>query len=99
MGIRVSKILKSRGSRKESSDLSISSGHYLESVRKLKGITLEEISEKTKIKIDYLKALETEDYESLPGGAYRRYILKAFAESIELNPEAVADDFHRGISD
>jgi cytoskeletal protein RodZ len=98
MVISVSKILKSRGAKKESIDLSISSGRYLESVRRLKGITLEEVSEKTKIKIRYLRALEEEEYDSLPPGAYRRYILKALAEAIDLDPEAVADDFQKRVT-
>jgi cytoskeletal protein RodZ len=95
MGATVSKLLGPRGARKADSELSISSGHYLESVRKLKGISLEEISEKTKIKIRYFEALEQEDYESLPAGAYQRYILKALAQAIDLDPEAVANDFRR----
>ena len=95
MGATVSKLLKPRGARKADSELSISSGHYLKSVRKLKGISLEEISEKTKIKIRYLEALEQEDYESLPAGVYQRYILKALAQAIDLDPEAVANDFQR----
>jgi DnaJ-class molecular chaperone len=92
MGARFSRLLRMQ---KASPELSISSGHYLASVRKMKGISLEEISEKTKIKLRYLEALEREDYAALPGGAYRRYILKALAQAIDLDPVAVAEDFQR----
>jgi DnaJ-class molecular chaperone len=98
VGARVSRLLRPRGRKRKESDLSISSGYYLRSVRRLKGITLEEISENTKIKIRYLQALEDEDYDSLPAGAYRRYILKALADAIDLDPEAVADDFQNRIA-
>ena len=95
MGSAVSKILKPGRGKSPKGNLAISSGQYLETVRNLKGITLEEISGSTKIKVKYLKALEQEEYESLPKGAYRRYILKALALAIDLDPEAVAEDFQR----
>jgi len=93
LGARVSRILKTRNAGQKQSQMAISSGQYLASVRKMRGISLEEISQKTKIKVRYLRAFEQEDYESLPSGVYKRYILKALAEAIDLDPEAVADDF------
>jgi len=94
----VSRVLKSRRSGKPGSDLTISSGSYLESIRKLKGLSLEEISERTKIKVRFLEALEREDYGRMPSGAYQRYILKALAQAIDLDPQAVVDDFQRRVS-
>ena len=90
----MSKILRGRV-KSPGGELPISSGQYLVSVRNLRGVSLEEISNGTKIKVKYLKALEEEDYESLPRGAYRRYILKALALAIGLDPDAVAEDFQR----
>ena len=43
-----------------SSDYSLSTGRYLKSVRKLKGLTLQEIADVTKISRRYLEALEAE---------------------------------------
>jgi len=94
----VSRVLKSRRPGKPEANLSISSGRYLESIRRLKGLSLEEISANTRIKVRYLEALENEDYKKMPSGAYRRYILKALAEAIDLDPQAVVDDFRRRVS-
>ena len=76
-----------------SSDYSLSTGRYLKSVRKLKGLTLQEIADVTKISRRYLEALEAEQYERLPGGAYVTYMLGAYAKSLNLNPETVIQDF------
>ena len=77
----------------QSFDYSLSTGRYLKSVRKLKGLTLQGIVDVTKISQHYLEALESEQYERLPGGAYVTYMLGAYAKSLNLNAETVIEDF------
>jgi curved DNA-binding protein CbpA len=77
----------------ERHSISLSSGHYLAYIRKLKGLDLREVADDTKISIRYLRALESEDYDLLPRGAYQRFILRAYAQALGLDPEHVLEDF------
>lgn len=70
-------------------DSAIFGGSYLKNIREMKGITLEEISQKTRIKISYLKALEEEDFKQLPAEVFARGFLKAYAKYLALDPEVV----------
>jgi len=44
------------------------------------GLSLEELSQKTKIQIKYLEILEQGDYNSLPGDIYAKAWLKLYGE-------------------
>lgn len=73
----------------------ITVAEVLRKARKNKQISLEELSEKTKIRQKYLKALEDGAWEKLPGLAYTRGFLKSYARSVELEPEKVLALFRR----
>jgi len=60
-------------------------GEYLKSVREQRGLTLEEISQRAKISLALLAALEEEDEESLPQGKDRVRMLQAYARALGLN--------------
>jgi len=61
---------------------SLSFGHYLKSIRLEKGISLEEISNKTKIRVDNLLIIETEDFDRLPSEVYVKGFLRAYAKTV-----------------
>jgi cytoskeleton protein RodZ len=67
-------------------------GDRLRREREMRGITLDEISESTKISRRHLESLEREDFESLPGGVFNKGFVRAYARFLGLNEEqAVAD--------
>lgn len=67
-------------------------GDNLRRERELRGITLAEISESTKISKRWLKALEDEEFELLPGGVFNRGFVRSYARFLGINEEqAVAD--------
>lgn len=67
-------------------------GDNLRRERELRGIALSEISESTKISRRWLKALEDEEFEVLPGGVFNRGFVRAYAHFLGINEEeAVAD--------
>ena len=72
---------------------SLSSGRYLQYVRKMRGLTLETISDDTKISKRYLEALEGEEYGKLPQGVYLTYILGAYAKALSLDAKSIVQDF------
>ncbi len=64
-------------------------GSYLRRERELRKISLAEVSEQTRVKLDYLQAIESEHFEKLPGMTFARGYLKAYASYIGLMPEDV----------
>lgn len=54
----------------------------LASIRKTKGISLEDIARDTKLKITTLKAIEEGNFDSLPGGVYNISYLRQYARAI-----------------
>ncbi len=64
-------------------------GNYLRRERELRKITLEEVSEQTRIQLQYLQAIESEHFEKIPGLTFARGYLRAYADYIGLLPEDV----------
>lgn len=64
-------------------------GSHLRRERELRKISLEEVAERTRVRLDYLQAIESEHFEKLPGMTFARGYLKAYAEYIGLNSEEV----------
>ncbi len=54
----------------------------LPALRQHKGISLRDIAESTKISIRFLKAIEEEDFEQLPGGIYNTSYIRQYAREI-----------------
>lgn len=67
-------------------------GDRLQREREMRGITLEEIAEATKIGTRLLRALEQQDFDKLPGGIFNKGFVRAYARYLGLDEEqAVAD--------
>ncbi len=64
-------------------------GAYLRRERELRNIPLTEVSEQTRVKIEYLEAMESEHFEKIPGMTFARGYLKAYAQYVGLDPEDV----------
>ncbi|MBL7208016.1 MAG: helix-turn-helix domain-containing protein [Desulfobacterales bacterium] len=61
---------------------SLSFGYYLKAIRVEKGISLDEVSEKTRIGINYLLLIEKEDHNRLPSEVFVKGFLRAYAEAV-----------------
>ncbi len=68
-------------------------GETLKRERELRQITLREIAEATKINLRYLDALERNEFRHLPGGVFNRGFVRAFAQHIGIDPEAMIDSY------
>jgi cytoskeleton protein RodZ len=67
-------------------------GDRLRREREMRGITLDEIAESTKIARRHLEALEKEDFDSLPGGIFNRGFVRSYARYLGIDEDqAVAD--------
>src|SRR5258707_3053124 len=67
-------------------------GERLRREREMRGITLAEISESTKIARRHLESLEKEDFDALPGGIFNKGFVRAYARFLGIDEDqAVAD--------
>jgi len=64
-------------------------GQYLSSARELKGFDLHDAAQQTRISIQYLKALEQEDFAKLPGEVFVKGFLKNYAKFLGLSEQEV----------
>ena len=62
-------------------------GSYIKHERELRGVTLEAISGTTKIHIRFLRALEDNNFEELPGEVFIRGYIRSYADTIGSDPE------------
>ena len=67
----------------------------LTTIRRNRGISLEEIAESTKISIRSLKAIEQGDFRKLPGGIYTTSYIRQYARAIEYD-ECALIAFYNG---
>ena len=65
-------------------------GQKLKNIRESMGVTLDEISQKTHIRLKYLEAIEADDQEELPSKAHMRGFLRLYANQLGVNLEELA---------
>ena len=70
-------------------------GDILRTQRERKGITLDQAAADTRIREKFLKALEDDDYRSLPGAVYTKGFLRNYAEYLDLDHEELVVLFHQ----
>jgi cytoskeleton protein RodZ len=70
-------------------------GATLREARKRRKVDLSEVEAAIKIRIRYLQAIENEEWDALPGGAYTRGFIRTYAFYLGLDGERLADDFRR----
>jgi cytoskeleton protein RodZ len=68
-------------------------GDRMRREREMRGVTLEEISESTKISKRALQALEEEDFDLLPGGIFNKGFVRAYARYLGIDEEQAVADF------
>jgi cytoskeleton protein RodZ len=68
-------------------------GENLRREREMRGISLEEIAESTKISVRFLHAMENDDFANLPGGIFTRSFIRSYAKYLGLDEEQVMSEF------
>ncbi|MFP4081681.1 MAG: helix-turn-helix domain-containing protein [Candidatus Aminicenantes bacterium] len=69
-------------------------GQELKRERELRGISLKEIADSTKISLRLLKALEADQLDLLPGKFFTRGIIRAYSRYLGLDEEATLNMYH-----
>jgi cytoskeletal protein RodZ len=68
-------------------------GERLKRERELREVTLEEITQATRIGSRFLEALENEDWDKLPGGVFNRGFVRSIAHYLGLDEEAFLGEY------
>jgi curved DNA-binding protein CbpA len=68
-------------------------GSFIKKVRESKGVSIEDVSEFTKITKRYISAIENEDFDKLPATAYLRGFVLQIAKQLKLPYEKVANTY------
>jgi hypothetical protein len=74
-------------------------GETLREARIRRRIDLADVEAATKIRVRYLRALENDEWDVLPGDAYARSFIRTYANHLGLDGERLADDFRRQVGD
>ena len=69
-------------------------GLDLSRARQRHGITLDQIVEKTKITLRYLKAIESENFDELPGGIFAVNYLRQYADAAGFDSNRLVDYYN-----
>ena len=68
-------------------------GHKFREAREKRELTLDQVSNVTKISSRMLKAIEEEHFDQLPGGVFNKGFIRAYAKHLGLNDEEAVNDY------
>jgi cytoskeleton protein RodZ len=68
-------------------------GERMRREREMRGVSLEEISESTKIGTRSLKAIEDNEFDKLPGGIFNKGFVRAYSKFLGLDEDETVADF------
>ena len=75
--------------------MAASIGEQLRLAREGRGVPLREISNQTRISVRYLEAIESNDYDRLPGGVFNRSFIKAYARCVGYDEREAIEGYTR----
>lgn len=73
-------------------------GEALQSAREDQGRSLEDVSRSTRVRTDYLRALEEERFDVFGGDIYAKGFLKTYANDLGIDPQPLLEKFRREVA-
>lgn len=78
--------------------MDIGVGAALREARNRREVELSEVEATIKIRVRYLRAIEDEDWDALPGVAYTRGFIRTYGYYLGLDGERLADEYRHGVA-
>jgi transcriptional regulator with XRE-family HTH domain len=75
---------------------SIPFGEHLRREREMRGVSLDEIAAATRISTRFLEAIETEQWDQLPGGVFNRGFIRSIARFLGLDEDSLVAEYALG---
>jgi helix-turn-helix protein len=72
-------------------------GAALRRARERREVELAEVEAATKIRLRFLRAIESEEWEALPGGVYTRGFIRTYAALLGLDGDRLAEDYRSSV--
>ncbi len=72
-------------------------GNVFRETRNRRKVDLSEVEAATRIRVRYLRAIENEEWDVLPGGVYTRGFIRTYAGYLGLDGERLADDYRKSV--
>jgi cytoskeleton protein RodZ len=72
-------------------------GSILRQARERRRIELSDVEGATRIRARFLRAIEDEEWDALPGGFYTRVFIRTYAAFLGLDGERLAEEFRREV--
>jgi len=72
-------------------------GAILRQARNRRKVELSEVEAATRIRLRYLRAIENEDWDVLPGGVYTRGFIRTYANFLGLDGDRLAEDYRASV--
>lgn len=72
-------------------------GTILRAARNRRKVELSEVEAATRIRFRYLRAIEDEEWDVLPGGVYTRGFIRTYASFLGLDGDRLVDDYREGV--
>ena len=72
-------------------------GEVLKRTRTRRKVDIHTVEQQTKIRTKYLRALENEEWDVLPGRAYAKGFLRTYAQFLGLDGDALVDEYRRTV--
>jgi hypothetical protein len=72
-------------------------GSVFREARNRRKIDLSEVEAATRIRVRYLRAIENEEWDVLPGGVYTRGFIRTYAAYLGLDGERLAEDYRKEV--
>ena len=69
-------------------------GNSLRDARERKGLSFADLEQSTKVRAKYLRALEDDDFATLPGPTYVKGFLRVYAEALGLDGQLYVDEYN-----
>ena len=70
----------------------------LATIRRNRGVSLEQIADSTKISVRSLEAIERGEFRKLPGGIYNTSYIRQYARAIDYDESVLLDFYHQQMS-
>ena len=68
-------------------------GQRLQKEREKQGVTLDEVCASTKVSVRFLRAIEEERFDQLPGGIFNKGFVRSYAQHLGINEQEAVDDY------
>src|SRR5580692_534081 len=70
----------------------------LSTIRRNRGISLQQIADSTKISVRALEAIEMGDFRKLPGGIYTTSYIRQYARAIDYDEDTILEFYRRELA-